>query len=79
MLMYLISSGKKKDITSAMAQQTITIQTEAGDRQWEPEIPVQNLVSYWKLELAKAMKAGDAQQVEKVQNKLLDAMQRARM
>ena len=66
-------------LVSWMAQQNVTTQTEAGNTQPEPEMPVQNLVSYWKLELAKAMKAGDPKQIEKVQNELLEAMQRTRV
>ena len=65
-------------MTQWLSRQDFTTQTPAQRTQPASEQSAEDLVTYWKQEMAKAVKAGDTQRINETQQLLLKAMQRRR-
>jgi len=61
-----------------LSRQDFTTQAPPQRTQPASEQPSEDLVTYWKQEMANAVKAGDTQRISETQQQLLKAMQRIR-
>ena len=61
-----------------LARQNFTAQAPVQRMQPASEQPAEDLVAYWKQEMAKAVQSGDPHRIDKAQQQLLKAMQRRR-
>lgn len=71
-------TGQPQVLGRWLSRQNFTAQARPQGKQPAAEHSAEDLVAYWKQEMAKAVKAGDTQRINETQQQLLKAMQRRR-
>ena len=70
--------SQPQSLSRWLSRQDFTEQTPVQSTQPVSEQPAEDLVAYWKQEMAKAVHSGDPQRINETQQQLLKAMQRRR-
>lgn len=70
--------GQPQVLEQWLSRQNFTTQAPPQRKETISEPSVEDLVAYWKQEMAKAVKAGNTQRINETQQQLLKAMQRRR-
>lgn len=77
-LMQVWLAGQPQVLSKWLSRLEFSTQPPLQKTQPAPEQPAEDLVSYWKHEMANAVKSGDAQKTQEAQQQLLKAMARSR-
>lgn len=77
-LMQVWLANQPEVLGNWLSRQPFSTQAPPPIIQSVPELPAEDLVSYWKQEMAKAVKNGDTQKIQEAQQQLLKAMERSR-
>ena len=71
-------AGQPQALEQWLSRQNFTTQVPSVRKQPASEQSAEDLVAYWKQEMAKAVREGDTQRINETQQQLLKAMQRRR-